>query len=169
MSEVTVYDEYQRLIKHLKTLYGCTFEKVDDFIHVCVEGKYEAFRLMFGTFADVRGDAIVLSFHLQVDPALAIQWFVRMQHIYPLIRVAECYFKDDDGKIHMGKDARLIKHYKDEQTILSNYAGSKEDAEEYSVHKVVGKAKNESKPYASKQQATKEFMEDLVPGDEEVH
>ena len=169
MSEVD--RQFKNLISKLESFYNVTFLPDVKNVATAVDKEGELFKLIKGNFQDIRSDSIVLSFHLGINTVEAIEWYMRIRNLYDELRLSSCYFVDDDGNVFFGEDAELIKMYKDEQIILADYSGTKEDARDLSGKKIVGKSRDKkTKPkfYSSRIEALKDFYAEKIPGDEEV-
>lgn len=120
---------YGEMIPRVETLYGVTAKREHDFIYEFSEGPLPIFKLIL-VHNDEGPGFIMVSYHIEVEAAIAIQWFFRLREIEPNLRVGPCYLHDSDGTPHVGEDAQILRLYMIEQDIISNFMQGNREPEE---------------------------------------
>ncbi|SRR6266481_1284532 len=147
----TLYEQYIWLIGQLKDLHKVHVEADHQDIHTFYDGRFPLFKLLYGRFTNKKDDHIVVSFHINVSPTAAIEWWTNIRNQYPLLKVAETYIEDDRGETYLGDDATKIYTAKMEQQILKVWLetskSSKEDVKKFVESKIVGRNRDYKKSY----------------------
>lgn len=121
---------YAEILNQVKNLYGVRPEQEHEFIHEFFEGPLPLFKLIL-VDGDINGPGYVMvSFHIEIEAAEAIQWFARIRALEPNLRVTACYLRDSNGMSYVGEDAHILRLYMIEQDIISSYIQGNKDPEE---------------------------------------
>lgn len=146
---------YTEILNQMRILYGLTSDQEHEAIHEFFEGPLPVFKLILVTSDEGPGFTMV-SFHIEVQAAEAIQWFLRIRGLEPNLRVGPCYLRDTAGTTYVGEDAQVLKLYMVEQDILSNYIQGTKDAEEI-VNKELATKPSPLKTYSDYKIAINQF------------
>lgn len=117
---------YTDVVNQITNLYGVTAVQEHEFITEFCEGPLPIFKLISVT-QDDGTNFLMLSFHIEVEAVIAIQWFVRVRALDPDVRVTACYLRDASGVSHVGEDAHILRLYMIEQDIMSSFIQSDKD------------------------------------------
>lgn len=148
---------YSEIIKQVCNLYGLTCEQEHSYIHEFFEGPLPAFKLILVAPGDDGPGYTMVSFHIEMEAAVAISWFLRIRALDPNLRVTACYLRDSNGVSYVGDDAHVLRLYMAEQDILSSFIQGNKDPEEI-VNQKGGTVKpSPIKTYADYRVAIKNF------------
>lgn len=143
------------LLDKLHNTYGLKMQRDHERICTLFEGDLEVFKLMYGFNEEKKQEELVVTFHLDINPALAIRWFNAMHNLDPFLSLKECYYIDDRNEIYYGQAAEAIRAYKDQQQVISDFLETDEDPKEFILDKVYGRLKKDI--FTDKDEALKEF------------
>jgi len=132
---------YSEVVKQVKNLYGLASESEHEFIHEFFEGLLPMFKLILVAPNDEGPGFVMVSFHIEVEAAVAIQWFSRIRTLDPNLRVTACYLRDSNGTSYVGDDAHVLRLYMVEQDLMSTFIQGNKDPEE-----IINKKVAEPKP-----------------------
>ncbi len=164
--------EYHYILQQLKNKYEVSVKVEHKFVHEIYEGIIPICKLLYGVNkSDVRGDRILVCFHLDLDSVDAIQWYLRIKSLHSSLYITACYYKDDNNETFLGQGAELIKKYKDEQRILSNWQRDEEDTKKYIDQRIIGRSKHKVSNYdfTDKNAAIKEFNKLTTEDEDKCH
>lgn len=147
---------FSEILNQMRNLYGLTSDQEHEAIHEFFEGPLPVFKLILVNSDEGPGFTMV-SFHIEVQAAEAIQWYVRIRNLEPGLRVTACYLRDSAGTSYVGEDAQVLKLYMVEQDILSNYIQGTKDAEEIVNPKVAIAKPSPLKTYSDYKTAINQF------------
>lgn len=175
----TMYQQYLFVIGKLKDIYQVEVDVNHRDVHTFYYQKIPVFKLLFGEFQTAnqkeKEQAIVVSFHIDLKVTEAVQWWINIHAIHPLIKVAEVYVEDDKGESYLGEDARMIQSLKYQREILDHWLTNKGEEEmiKFAQAKVVGKERDYKKSYDSHRETDKaiidfEFIK-KPQGDGDIH
>lgn len=160
---------YEDLVKKLSELYHIKAEKEHDFIYEFFEGNIPVFKLIMAP-DDTGKHMIIVSFHLDINSVYAIQWYLRILDLCPPLNITHCYYRDDSGRTITGEDAEIVRMYKMEQEVISNWIRENEETDEENLEKQVVAETTTIKPsYNSKEEAMKHFNLMKKGKDEDYH
>lgn len=167
-----IYQEYLYLIGRLKDVYKLTVDVDHKDIHTFYKDKRPLFKLFFGMFTKEDSPSIVISFHLNLFHAEAIQLFINVYNFYPLIKLHDSWVADSKGETYLGEDALAIQEVYRSQEILGHWLDghTQEEVKEFVEAKVLGRQANPIKSFDSlkqKDEAIIEFDRMKKPGDDE--
>lgn len=174
----SLYQEYLYLIGKLKDVHGLDIDVRHKDVHVFFKNKKPLFQLMYGTFAEEPDPSIVVSFHLELFHAEAIQWFIYIYNLHPLVRLNDSYIEDDKGDYFIGADAIKLQEVYRAQDVLSEWLDNKtrEEIEDFAESEIFGYDEDPDDPkkvFTSQKQmdeAVTEFNRMKKPGsDDDVH
>lgn len=156
-----LYQEYIYLVGRLKDIHALDVDVNHKDIHTFYKNKIPMFKLLFGEFSKTKELNIVVSFHIDVKVTDAILWFINIQNIYPLLKVAEVYIDDDKGETYLGEDAELIRNLKFEREVLDQWLSSKgeDEMKEFVKSKIIGNERDYKKSYDSQGESEKAIMD----------
>lgn len=161
---------YKDVIKGLTEHYGLNALKEHKFIYEFFEAEeVPLFKLIYGFKESEQKNILIATFHIDLNPADAIQWFLRIEHLHPKIRLQECYIKDDRGETFLGTQAEALRQYKLEQEALYNWTSDKEEAEKYVKARVLGRNRIKNQSFIEDTDAMIEFNRMVKPEDDECH
>lgn len=169
-----LYQEYLYVIGKLKETHTLYVEADHKNIHTFFKGKIPLFKLLFGTFSEDAPKSIVVSFHIELPVIAAIQWYVRINSIHPLLKVCNVYFEDGAGEIYYGEDAEKLVEIKRDQNALKNYLEEydMDELEKFTQSKIFGRNRESHKTFdaeAEHNKALQEFKQMKKPSsDDEV-
>lgn len=146
---MNVFQDYLYLLQMLKDHFQLTSKKDGEHLHEMYEGSVPIFNLIMTQTYQHRDDRILMSFHLGINPLDAIQWYMRVKNLQSRVYMTECYFRDDKGTIFLGQDAEIIKMYKDEQRIISNWERDQEQTKKFIENPIEGKIVRTEKSFLS--------------------
>lgn len=171
----SLYQEYLYVIGKLKDAYGLDVDVDHKDIHTFFKNKRPLFKLFFGVFEKEENHSIVVSFHLDLYHAEAIQWFIHIFNQHPLVKLHDSWIEDSAGETYIGEDALAIKEVYTSQRILDEWLNThdSEEIEQYVKAEVVGRERDPQKTFDSlkqKDEAIIEFKRMSKPTDDsEVH
>lgn len=165
-----LYQEYLFVIGKLKDTYNLHIDVDHKDIHTFYRDKRPLFKLMYGHFTKDEAPSIVVSFHMDLFHAEAIQWYINIYHFHPLVQLQDSYMEDSNGETYLGEDALALKEVYQAQEILSKWLENhtKEEIKDFTESKVVGREKP-SRVFDSlnqKDEAIIEFSRMKKPEDE---
>lgn len=168
-TNITPFQQYLYVIGKLKDVYKLDVEVPHRDIHTFFQGKTPIFKLLFGEYIETGDSNIVISFHIDVTSVDIIQWFLNVQALHPLLKIADHYLEDDKGETYLGEDADAIKNLKKHQEVLAEWLDNKDEKEikSFVSSKIVGRIKDQNKTFNSRiesDQATMEFNIMKKPG-----
>lgn len=147
---------YSEILKQVRNLYGLTSDQEHIYVHEFFEGPLPLFKLILVNGSDEGPGYTMISYHIEVEAAEAVQWFLRVRNLEPNLRLGPCYLRDQNGMSYVGDDAHVLRLYMIEQDILSNYIQGTKDAEEIINSKATPKP-SPLKTYADYKIALKQF------------
>lgn len=127
---------YSEILKQVRNLYGLTSEIEHEYIHEFFEGPLPVFKLILVAANDDGPGFTMVSFHIEIEAAVAINWFMRIRALDPNLRVTACYLRDTTGESYVGDDAHVLKLYMIEQDIVSTFIQGTKDPEEIVNQKI---------------------------------
>lgn len=157
----TPYQEYLFVIGKLKDVYNLDVDVSHRDIHTFYDKKKPVFKLMFGQYNENQETGIVVSFYIDIKVTEAINWFISISEIHPMVRVAEVYIEDDKGETFLGEDAEFIKNLKFQREVLDHWLSNKgqDEMKEFVKSKIVGAPRNYKKSYDSRHDSDKAIIE----------
>ena len=157
----TMYQEYLYIIGKLKDIYKLEVDVPHQNIHTFYKNKAPIFKLLYGSYTKTGDTNIVVSFHIDIKVTEAIQWFVNIANIHPLLKVAEVYIEDDKGETYLGEDAEFIKNLKFQREVLDAWMSSRgeDEMKEFVKSKIVGEPRDYKKSYDSRHDSDKAIMD----------
>lgn len=158
---------YSEIVKQVKTIYGLTSEAEHECIHEFFEGPLPVLKLILVAANDDGPGFLMVSFHIEIEAAEAIQWFIRIRSLDPNLRVTACYLKDSHGVSYVGDDAHVLRLYMIEQDIVSTFIQGNKDPEEIINQKVSELKPAPLKTYLDYRTALKHFTQ-LVKKDGDI-
>lgn len=164
---------FKQYVDDIAQRYGLGAHPEHDQIYEFYEAEeVPLFKLIFGpSDKSDNQNVVIVTFILGLDPVDAIQWFLRVRNVIPEVRLQASYFKDDNGETFLGEHAEIIKMYKDEQKVLSDYINSKQDEEEAKAYvrgRVEGRVRDKTKAFNDMEEAAIEFNRMLIPDKDEL-
>lgn len=156
-----LYQEYLFVIGKLKDTYNLHVDVDHKDIHTFYKDKKPLFKLFFGMFTKEEENSIVVSFHIDMFHAEAIQWFINIYNLHPLIKIHDSYIEDSNGETFLGEDAMAIREVFQSQEILSEWLENhdREDTEYFVKSKVVGRQRDHTKIFDSQVERDKAIIE----------
>lgn len=153
----SLYQEYLYVVGKLKDQYKLTVEPDHQRIHTFFNGKSPIFKLLFGLSAESGETDIVVTFHIDVPTPHAIQWFINIVNIHPMLKVHDVYIEDDRGEMYLGKEAQKLWLLKFEQDTLAYWLQNheKDDMFKFVNGKVYGRQVDRKQSFVSDVQSTK--------------
>ena len=149
---------FTAIAEQLVTEFGLRQEEEHPAVREFYEGSIPIFKLILAE-QDVDAPYVMLvSFHIEVESTSAIQWFARIRHYEPELRIARVYLKDADGASHVGDDAQILRMYMLEQDVISAYIASDKDASEVAGQQIPTPKPSPLKPITSYRHAVLEFQ-----------
>lgn len=148
---------YSEILRQVRNLYGVSSEPEHDCIHEFFEGPLPLFKLILVAANDDGPGFTMVSFHIEIEAAVAINWFLRIRALDPNLRVTACYLKDTNGESYVGDDAHVLKLYMIEQDIVSTFIQGTKDPEEIVNQKVVPVKPSPIKTYSDYRVAITQF------------
>lgn len=170
-----LYQEYLYVIGKIKDVYKLDIDVDHKDIHTFYKGKTPLFKLFYGIFSTDTDPCIVISFHIDMYHAEAIQWYAKVYSIHPFLKIHDSWVEDSNGETYLGEDALAIREVQAEQDILSKWLEDHtiEEMEEFAKAPVVGRVRVPYKPFDShieRDKAIIEFKRVKKPDDDEsVH
>lgn len=168
------YDNYITYVDEVADKYSLAVIQEHEQIHEFLEGEnIPLFKLVYGpTNLTNNENVVVATFHLDLDPVDAIQWYSRLYTIIPNLRLQSSYYKDDRGETFIGEHAENVRHYKLEQKVITEWMESKrndEDAKRFAESKILGRVRNKKQPFLDKDKALEEFRRSFNPDEDEIN
>jgi hypothetical protein len=167
------FNEFEELVVCMSSIdQGLTLDREHQHIATFYEAKNPIFKLVFGHFEGDHDESIVISFYLDLNPALAVNWFHRVVSFYKDISLTTCFYIDDAGESYVEEEAEIIKSYKTEQMVLSKYLDKldREDIKSFVDSKILGRVRETKKQYLDYHGALSEFNKMKKPvDDDECH
>ena len=120
---------FEDLIQRVCDLYGMTATEEHPAVYEFTDGSSPVFKLI-AVHSDTGPGFNMASFHIDVEAAIAIQWFLRLRELDSNMRLTACYLKDLNGVSYVGEDAHVLRMYMIEQDIMSQYVAGDKDAED---------------------------------------
>lgn len=142
MNMVTsLYEQYLFVIGKLKDTYKLDIEVDHRDIHTFYKDKRPLFKLFYGMFTKEDDPCIVVSFHIDMYHPEAIQWFINIYALHPLIRMHDSYIDDDNGETYLGEEAVALQEMRRTQHVLEHYLENHDTEEIKQVvdSKIVGR------------------------------
>lgn len=169
-----LYQEYLYVIGKLKDIYNLHVDVDHKDIHTFYRDKRPLFKLFYGVFSKDDTPSIVVSFHLDMHHAEAIQWFINIYNVHPLIKMHDSWLEDANGEAYLGEDALALREVYMAQEVLAQWLENhtKEEIEDFVESKVVGRepTKKIFNSLSQKAEAIIEFERVKKPDDDEsVH
>lgn len=170
-----LYQEYIYVIGKLKDVYKLDVDVDHRNIHTFYMNKRPVFKLLYGEFQKETSPSVVVSFHLDLHHAEAIQWFINIYSIHPLIKIHDSYIEDSNGEFYLGEEALSIREIYQTQEILENWLSTSDrsEIEEYVKSKVTGRYRAPNPTFDSQKQRSEaiiDFEKLKKPADDEgVH
>lgn len=127
---------YKEIVARINQLYGTTCDEEHEYINEFYEGPIPTFKLILSQDDPDRVGVMIISFHIEVEAAVAIQWFLRVRQLEPNLHITACYLRDADGVSYVGEDAHILRAYMIEQDILGAYIASDKGPEDVVNKKV---------------------------------
>lgn len=175
MSMLTsIYQEYLHLIGKLKDVYKLDAVVEHKDIHSFYQGKKLLFKLFYGQYVEKEDSSVVVSFHIDLFHAEAINWFINIYNLFPLVKIHDSFIEDSNGDTYIGEDAMVIREVYMAQDILGEWleTHTEEEIRDFVGSKVVGSA-GKDKSYNSQieyDEAIMNFKQLKKPGSEDgVH
>lgn len=136
-----MYEQYVFVIGKLKDIYKLDVDVDHKNIHTFYREKRPLFKLFYGMFTAEDDPSIVVSFHLDMYHPEAIQWFINIYSLHPLIKMHDSYIEDSNGECYLGEDALALRETYQAQEILEQWLENQtvEEIEEFVGSKVVGR------------------------------
>ena len=117
--------DYVHFLQEISQYFGLTIRSEHEFIHEFFEEKIPVFKIAL--LPDKKSSQTVIAFHVDIDPATAVQWWEQLRAIYPPLKVTANYITDHQGNTCVGETAEVLKRYLLEQEIISAYIESDMD------------------------------------------
>lgn len=163
-------DIYHLFLGELQEHYGLHIDKMTDIAYEASEGIVPLFQVIYGRRKDEALDHIFLSFHLDMDPLHAVQWFLRARTIYPDVGLAQSYYKDDYGECYLGDQALALKFYKEQQMAIQQWNDLPDEEKVEPVGKITGRARPDAtKNYIDPKEALAEFNKMRLTDEDKYH
>lgn len=137
-----LYHEYLYVVGKLQERFNVVATADHKRIHTFTdEDKTPLFKLLFGQDATSGDTDIVVTFHIGMPTPVAIQWFINIVNIHPMLKVHDVYIEDDRGEMYLGKAAEKIRLLKFEQDALSYWLQNhnKEEISKFVDTKILGR------------------------------
>lgn len=156
-----MYQEYLYLIGKLKDVYKLDLDVAHKDIHTFYKGKKPLFKVMFGTFTKDSDASIVISFHIDLFHAEAIQWFINIYNIQPTVQLHDDYIEDANGETYLGEDALAIKDVYLSQDVLKEWLDNhdKQEIKDFAESKVLGRSPDHKKAFDSQNERSEAIIE----------
>jgi len=137
----TLYEQYLFVIGKLKDTYKLDIEVDHRDIHTFYKDKRPLFKLFYGMFTKEDDPSIVVSFHIDMYHPEAIQWFINIYSLHPLIKMHDSYIDDSNGETYLGEDAVALQEMYRTQQVLEHYLENHDTEEIRQVvdSKIVGR------------------------------
>lgn len=148
---------YSEILTQVRNLYGLTSEPEHSCIHEFFEGPLPVFKLILVAPNDDGPGFTMVSFHIEIEAAVAINWFVRIRTLDPNLRVTACYLRDSNGDSYVGDDAHVLKLYMVEQDIISSFIQGNKDPEDIVNQRVIQAKPSPIKTYSDYRTAINQF------------
>lgn len=157
----SLFDEYIYTIGKLKDVYKFEVDTSHREIHTFYLDKIPIFKLLLGKYQGTEETNIVISFHIDIDAVTAVDWFMRVSDIHPLLKIADSYIEDDRGETYLGEDAKTIKNLKLQQEVLEAWLEQKDkqDVKDFVDGNIVGRVRESTKLYSSQVERDKAKIE----------
>ena len=98
---MTLYQEYLFVIGKLKDIYKLELKADHKDLHSFYKDDRPLFKLFFGNFTKEPHPIIVISFHLDLPHAEAVQWFLNIHYTHPQIKIHDSFI--EDSGVALGK------------------------------------------------------------------
>jgi hypothetical protein len=156
-----MYQEYLFVIGKLKDIYGLHVDVDHKDIHTFYKDKKPLFKLFYGMFTKESDPSIVISFHLDLIHAEAIQWFSFVYRLHPMLKIHDSYIEDSNGETYLGEDALAIRETYMTQDILGHWLENHDEKEmkEFVEAKVLGRQPDHKKTFDSRTQIDEAIIE----------
>lgn len=160
---------FNYLLQNLKDTYGLSPIKVADGVYDVAEGTIGIFQLIYGK-TEKSKDKILISIHLDTDPIDAIQWYLRVKDMCPDLYLTSSHYKDDYGETFMGQSAHIIREYKVEQRVISQWDKGEKETKEFIESKISGRDRTTiPNAFIDETEALREFNKMQKDDEEKYH
>lgn len=167
----TLYEQYLYVIGKLKDTYKLDLEVEHRDIHTFYKDKRPLFKLFYGMFTKEDDPSIVVSFHIDMYHVEAIQWFINIYSLHPLLKMHDSYIEDSNGETYLGEDAVALQEMYRTQQVLEHYLENHDTEEIRQVvdSKIVGRhiRPNVFDSQLQRQEAIIEFQRLGKPADDD--
>lgn len=117
-------EQYENIVTKLVKEFDLIADKTEhEAITEFYEGVLPTFKLILAAGETENESALIISFHVDVDAPSAIQWFLRVKALEPILYLSGSYMCDSYGVCYVGEEAEILKRYMLEQEILASVTG----------------------------------------------
>lgn len=119
---------FEDIIEYLRGQYNLKLDRSEHpMIAEFYEDKAPLFKLIYNPPEDDSPALIIISFQIDQSAPVAVQWFVRIQQLFPKLCISASYIKDASGVSYVGEDAEIVRLYAIEQHVISNWMQSENE------------------------------------------
>jgi hypothetical protein len=118
-------EQFEKCVDRILTETDLLMEKEHESVYEFFEDEFPVFKLVYSDASETPPEEapecmILIAFHMEVDPSIAIPWYLKIRDLVDKLYLTGSYIKDDSGATYMGQDAHIVYRQKIEREVINS-------------------------------------------------